>query len=110
VIYALYAFLLLYALWVFYLAVMNLQRARDAGLLKGFAYPLGYLTLFIGLALDFLSNVLVLTVILLELPKETTVTARLKRHVKNKGYRGAVARWFGAVLLDPFDPSGNHLD
>ncbi|MGD7407528.1 hypothetical protein ACQCP7_25990, partial [Ralstonia pseudosolanacearum] len=70
-----YAFLLLYALWVFFLAVMSLKRAKDAGTLTFWNKMFGYPVLFVGLLLDFLANTLVLTVLLGELPREGTVTA-----------------------------------
>tara|TARA_R110000787_G_scaffold118721_2_gene229578 strand:+ start:1122 stop:1460 length:339 start_codon:yes stop_codon:yes gene_type:complete len=98
-----------YLLWIFYLAVMNLKRARDAGLLTKTATALGYPVLFMGYALDCFVNVFVISILLLELPRETTVTARLKRHNnESKGWRKAVAVW-AEPLLDPFDPSGNHI-
>ena len=104
-----YAVLLLYALWVFFLAVMSLKRAKDAGLLTTTAKCFGYPVLFAGLLLDFLANTLVLTVLLLELPREGTVTSRLKRHnATSTGWRKAVAAW-AEPLLDPYDPSGDHI-
>lgn len=102
-------FLLLWALWVFFLAVMTLKRAKDAGLLGFWSKVFGYPVLFIGLALDFLANVLVLSILLFELPREGTVTSRLKRHnATSTGWRKAVAVW-AEPLLDPFDPSGDHI-
>lgn len=108
----LYAFLSIYALWVFYLAVMNLKRARDAGNVTWPAKVLGYPLLFIGLALDAFVNVVILTPVLLELPKrgEWLVTARLSRHIKGQGWRQKFAQWICAHLLDAFDPSGCHCD
>ena len=107
--YPLYGFLLLYALWVFFLAVMSLKRAKDAGLLTTTAKVFGYPVLFTGLLLDFIANTLVLTVLLGELPREGTVTSRLKRHNRNStGWRKAVAAW-AEPLLDPYDPSGDHI-
>lgn len=98
-----------YGLWLFYLAVMNLKRVRDLGLLSPLALAFGTPILVIGLVLDLIVNVAVMTVILLELPQETTVTARLKRHNReSSGWRKAVAVWF-EPLLDPFDPSGDHI-
>jgi len=112
-IYAIYltsvVFLATYALWIFYLAVMNLKRAKDAGLLSTTSSALGYPVLFVGYLLDFLVNVFVFTPVLLELPQETTVTARLKRHNRTStGWRKAVALW-AEPLLDPYDPSGKHI-
>jgi hypothetical protein len=97
-----------YALWVFYLAVMNLKRAKDAGLLSKTAMALGYPVLIVGYLLDCFVNVFVMTFLLLELPRETTVTSRLKRHNKGTGWRKAVAAW-AEPLLDPYDPSGDHI-
>jgi len=98
-----------YMLWVLYLAVMNLKRVKDIGLLTGKALIIGTPILIFGLVFDALVNWLVMTVILLEFPKETTVTARLKRHNKTStGWRKGVAVWF-EPLLDPFDPSGDHI-
>lgn len=98
-----------YALWIFYLAVMSLSRAKKAGQLHKTALVLGYPVLIVGYLLDAFVNVAVLTLILLELPRELTVTARLKRHIKTSaGWRLAVAQWF-IPLLDPYDPSGHHI-
>jgi len=100
---------LFYATWLFYLAVMNLKRAKDAGTLSTTALVMGYPLLLIGLALDCLLNLTVMTVLLLELPKELLVTARLKRHAPEQTWRGSVARWLAKHLLDTFDPSGKHI-
>ena len=102
-------FVCLYLLWIFYLAVMTLKRARDSNLLTKTATTFAYPVLFTGLLLDFIANVFFMTLMLLELPREATVTARLKRHNKeSKGWRKAVAKW-AEPLLDPFDPSGDHI-
>lgn len=100
-----------YSLWLHYLAVMNLKRARDAGMLTKTTTALGTPLLFRGYLLDVYVNVLVMSALLLEFPRELTVTARLKRHDKDAP-RGAwsrkVVQWF-RPLLDPFDPKGKHV-
>lgn len=102
-----------YALWVHYLAVMGLQRARDAGLLHKRAMAFGMLTLIKGYLLDVYVNWLVMTPLLLELPRELLVTKRLQRHNKPgtnwlSNWRFAVCRWM-EPLLDPYDPDGDHI-
>lgn len=98
-----------YALWLLYLAVMNLRRAKKAGLLTRTAYLLGLPMLGVGLVLDFLVNAIPMTIILLEPPREWTVSARLKRHNReSSGWRKSVAAWF-EPLLDPFDHTGDHI-
>jgi hypothetical protein len=107
--YLAYAFGLTYATWIFYLAVMSLSRAKKAGMLSRTAIVLGTPVLFVGYLLDLLLNVTVISLVLLELPQETTVTARLKRHhIESDGWRLAVVMWF-EPLLDPYDPSGDHI-
>jgi hypothetical protein len=99
----------IYALWIFYLAVMSLKRARDAGEMSITAYRLGLPVLYLGLLIDFLVNVIILSIIMLELPKEWLVTSRLSRHLSaGTGWRAHVAAWFCTNLLDTFDPSGCH--
>jgi hypothetical protein len=98
-----------YALWVFYLAVMNLKRAKDAGQLTATAKALGYPVLIVGYVLDCFVNFTVMTVLLLEIPQETTVTSRLSRHLNDCDcWRKSIAAW-AAPLLDPYDPSGRHI-
>lgn len=98
-----------YALYVWYAAVMNIKRVRDMGKLTTMGKVLAYPTLVIGFILDLLVNWFVMTVILVEIPRELTVTSRLKRHHKEStGYRLAVVKFFEPVL-DPLDPSGDHL-
>jgi hypothetical protein len=97
-----------YGLYVFYCAVMNIKRVRDAGKLTKLGVAFGYPTLMIGLVLDLLVNVFVMTIVLLELPRELTVTSRLKRHKNSFGWRLVVVKFFEPVL-DPLDPSGDHI-
>lgn len=103
------AFLVVYALWIFYLAVMNLKRASDAGKLSKPARFLGTPVLVIGYVLDFASN-LIFTIPFLDLPRETTVTFRLKRYAAGPdGWRKRATLWFADDLLDDFDPSNKHI-
>jgi hypothetical protein len=106
---SLFCFLSFYVLWILYLAVMNLKRARDMGKLSKTAKFLGTPVLFVGYILDAILNILVMTIILLEFPQELTVSERLKRHNRySTGWRKSVALWF-EPLLDPYDPSGDHI-
>lgn len=102
------SFVILYALWIFYIAVMNLKRVKDADKLSKFAKVLGYPVLFIGLMLDLIANIFVVSVLLLEFPKELTVTSRFKRHNATESWRKKVVSVFEPIL-DPFDPSGDHV-
>jgi hypothetical protein len=105
---ALYCISALYLLWLLFLAVMSLQRARDAGTLPQPAYYLGLPPLYIGLTLDCLVNLVIGTLIFCEIPQEWTVSARVSRLEKTDGWRSKVAHWICANLLNVFDPSGQH--
>ena len=101
-------FLLVYTLWIFFLAVMCLKRAKEDGRLSKAALVLGYPVLIVGYLLDMLTNVLVCTVLFWEIPTGRTVTGRLKYHIADAAWRGKIARWICGNLLDTFDPSGKH--
>lgn len=107
--YLLFSFVVTYLLYTFYAAVMNIKRVRDMGKLTKLGMAFGYPTLVIGLLLDFLCNVFVMTLLFLELPQEFTVTSRLKRHNREStGWRLSIVKFFEPVL-DPIDPSGDHV-
>lgn len=113
---ALGAVLVFWALWVFFLAVMALQAARDQGKLTGWGQRIGLTVLVVGYALDLVCQLLC-TALFLEPPPpqakfpyfETTVSARVKRHVeRGSGWRKTLACWLRDHLLKPFDPTGRH--
>lgn len=95
-------------LFVFFLAVMSLKIARDAGRLTMAGKVLGYPALCIGYVLDAAVQMTAATLLFLELPRELTVSGRVKRLSPDTGWRGKVARWVRDSLLKPFDPSGGH--
>ena len=102
---------LLYLGWVLYLAVMALYRAKREGTLTRWTRALGYPVLGVGLVLDAFLNATLLSIIFLEPPREWTMTARLKRHATYDTRRWSqhVVQWF-RQFVDPFDPTGSHLD
>ncbi len=109
IIYLTVSFFTFYLLFVYYLAVMNLKRAHDIKPLTGFTRVAALSVLYPGLFLDAFVNIFVLTFVLLELPKEVLVTARLSRLVKEShGWRGKFSKLICSKLLDQFDPSGCH--
>lgn len=96
-------------LWVLFLAVMNLQQARDEGTLSGFAKWSGYTVLAEGLVVDALIQFTVASLIWCEPPREWTVSGRVARLCKGPdGWRKARAIWFRDTLLKAFDRSGGH--
>lgn len=98
----------LYGVWLFYLVVMTLKRAKEAGTLSLPALIMGMPLVWIGVALDAITNITVCTVIFLELPQETLITSRLQRLILEEGWRSNLAGFICADLLNAFDPSGNH--
>ena len=103
------AVLALYALWIFYLAAMNLRRAREAGRLTRTALAFALPIIVLAIAIDVAVNLVLATVVFLDRPREWTVSERLSRYLPAGGWRSSVAWWVALHLLDPFDPSGSHL-
>ena len=97
--------------WVFYLAAMNLLRARASGHVPGVAYWLGLPVIIVGALIDIVFNCTLFSLLFLELPREPMLTKRLKRHIKyGFGWRKSLAIWLCKNLLNPFDHSGDHCD
>jgi hypothetical protein len=107
--YATYAALAFWCLWVLFLAVMNLGQAKAEGKLRGFNLYAGYTVLAVGLLVDLFVQVFVASILWLELPRELTVSERVARLCKDgKGWQKKLALWFRTELLSPFDRSGGH--
>jgi hypothetical protein len=105
-----FIFGLFYILWIFYLAVMNLQRVRDLGLLHPVVKKLAYPILIVGVLLNILLNITILTILFLDVPREWTISKRLNRYMTQPvaNWRSKAAKIF-EYLLDPFDPDGDHI-
>jgi hypothetical protein len=126
----------IYALWIFYLAIMNLKRVKDSkdesgkSQLGKLALTFGTPLLIVGYVLDMLVTLFIGTLVFLDLPKELTLTARLARYIKvdndalaalaitnttnhiaieyTPTIRGKWALWFCVEFLDKFDSIGKH--
>jgi hypothetical protein len=98
-----------YALWLFFLAVMNLYRAYKLKTISKTALILGYPILVMGAALDVFVNVTIASVVFMDLPRHWLLTQRLADYKANdKNWRGKLATWICHDLLDAFDITGNH--
>jgi len=102
----LFFYLAFASMWLQYLAVMNLKehRAKLTVAAKIWAYPM----LFIGLFSDFCFNLVIGTIVYVELPKQLLFTSRCNLHLQDTNWRGSVARWFCRNFMDPYDPDGQH--
>lgn len=106
-----YVYLLLspWVLWIIFAAVMRLKQVRDAGKLTPAMKVFGYPALFLGLAVDFVVNVVFGTLVFLQLPHEMTLSSRLwKLSNGDEGWRKNWAYWIRTQLLDAVDPEGVH--
>lgn len=100
---------LIYATWIFYLAVMTLIRARNDGTLPLVARWMAYPVVAVGLVLDFALHATLGTLLFAEPPREWLLTQRLSRLIRtDMGWRGDFAAWVCVNLLDAFDPGGRH--
>lgn len=102
-----------YVLYVYYLAVMALRRAKLEGLIEpGTRQSVLLATVVLpGVVLDWVGNFVLGTVLFLELPKSwgELITGRLKRHCcKGDTWRSKLATFICHQMLDTFDPGGKH--
>lgn len=100
----------LYIFFIMYVASMAMVRAHKEKKLNPVLWALCVPFIIVALLVDALNNILVFSILFFELPRELLVTERLRRHVGEDSIRGKMARWFGVYLLNPFDPTGDHLD
>lgn len=101
----------LWALWILYVAMMNIKGAVDKGPLPWQAKLIVYPTTAVFSIIEILANCIVCTIIFLDLPKEITVSDRLRRYNLNpltSQWRMSIVN-FVKPMLDPFDPAGPHI-
>lgn len=101
-------YFLAFATWLFYLSSMALLARKDemSMVARYHAYPI----IAIGLALDFLLQMVVGTIAFLDWPREWLLSPRLSRyrHDPDETWRRDLACWICRNLLDQFDPHGQH--
>ena len=98
-------------LWLLYLAVMALQRANTAKPLTGIPRILAYTVLLAGWFWDFIYNITIGSIVLLDLPREFTLSQRLGRLARGpEGWRKRAAVWIATNLLNPFSNGGPHVE
>lgn len=103
-------FLDLYLFFILYVASMGMVRAHKEGKLNSILWVLCVPFVALSWVIDVIHNITLFTLLYLELPRELTVTERLKRHVSEHTFRGKLSRWIAETVLNPFDYSGNHVD
>lgn len=103
---ALAAWLILPALYVLYIASVTIL-AKKATLHKALYAALAPVIL-IAVAVDFIANVTLVSILFWDIPREYLVTQRLKRYkLLAEGKRKSVADWVCEHMLNPFDLDGH---
>jgi hypothetical protein len=101
----------MYLLWAVFLAAMDLDEARNAGMLTLPVKILGYPLIVAGLLVDLLVDWGPATLLFLEFPREYTVSDRLGRLVRTTGWRQSLALWIAMNLLNSVSGKGTpHID
>ena len=100
----------IFTLWVLFVFAMAIQRARQEGKLKLTLYLMAAPVVLYAACLDVFLNYTVLALLTWDFPRkgEITFSKRLGRLNDLTNWQGSMARWFASVL-DPFDPSGKHV-
>jgi hypothetical protein len=107
----LFVLLTLWALWVLYIAMMNIKRVAATQSMPVRVKLLVYPTMAVFEAIEVIANVIILTVLFLDWPRERHVSDRLRRYWRNPyryGWRLHIVK-FLKPMLDPFDPAGPHI-
>ena len=100
-------------LWLFfllYIGAMGIMRAYHAKQLNVWLYVMCLPFLVIAYLYAVLSNLTIVSIIYVELPKQLTVTERLKKHIDSQTWRGELSRFICKKILSPFDHTGDHCD
>lgn len=100
----------LYVFFIMYVSSMGMIRAHKEGKLNAVLWALCSPFVAVSWIVDVIHNLTLFTLLYLELPRELTVTDRLKRHVTQHTFRGKLSRWIAETILNPFDHTGNHVD
>lgn len=101
----------LWALWILYVAMMNINAVSQVQSLPWQSKLLVYPTVVVFEIVELIANILVCTLIFLDFPQEWTVSERLRRYKRNPeraGWRMLLVK-FIKPMLDPFDPTGPHI-
>lgn len=109
--YALYGVAAFYALWVFYLAIMSLKRAKDAGNLSKITFVIATPLLLFGAGLDVFLQHTLCSVFFWDWPRkgEWTMSQRFSRYITERDdWREIISRKVCKKFLDMADPSGVH--
>ena len=104
--------IILWTLWILYVAMMHIERVIEISDIPWQAKMLVLPTLWIFHVVEFVANVIVCTIVFLDLPRERMVTHRLRRYRDNpdkyKAWRLKVV-YFIKPMLNPFDHRGDHI-
>lgn len=105
-----YLLLDLYVFFIMYVSSMSMIRAHREGKLNPVLWALCVPWVAISWVIDVIHNLTLFTILYAELPRQLTVTKRLKRHVTQHTFMGKFSRWLAETILNPFDLTGNHVD
>ena len=114
--FVLFTYMIGLTVWVYYLVAMKLKYARDNYMVESkFLLFNAYLVLIIGAPIYLFLNIVVATIIFVDLPRELQFTKRCQRYIKGetgwfeitRKWRKKAATYICRVLLDPFD-EGSH--
>lgn len=97
----------LFLLWLLWIVVAGLSRASQERRLSPLITHVGVAVAAFGLAYDALCNVLICSFIFFDLPREATLSQRLRRLVTSTGWRSRLAIWFAVNLINPFSADRN---
>lgn len=102
----LYAIGWTYLLWMFFLAVMALQWAKQRGVLSPTTLILAIPGILVAVLMDIALNI-VATLPFLDRPHELTFSQRMGRYLREPSWRTPIAKVICGTFLDPFQIGGH---
>lgn len=99
-----------YISWILYVIIMGSYRAHLSERLSGFNKYMAIPLVLLGVLFDIVGNILIATILFLDIPRELLFTDRLKRYknIEGTALRKRIALYICDSILDPFDPRNNH--
>lgn len=99
-----------YLCWILYVVIMGTYRAHLTDRLTGFNRYMSIPIVVLGIVFDIIGNLILATIIFMDVPREWMFTDRLKRYKNSDKLtrRSKIATYICDNILDPFDPRNNH--
>jgi len=98
------------ALWILFINIMAWKHNKD--MISWWVLPFLYPIVVLGYLVDVYFNIVFGTVVFLELPKQLTLSERMREILKrpDRDYKFKISKFICRYLVEPHDPNHCGLD